>query len=96
MSLKPAKEIIPNLIMVILGVIVMTLCFYHLDQVDRVFRELTGIIRVIVAMAAASISIALPGFVELETKSESSNAPLIKAGGALAVFVIVYLFNPIG
>ncbi|MBX2827986.1 MAG: hypothetical protein KTR22_07475 [Flavobacteriaceae bacterium] len=96
MSLKPAKEIIPNIIMVVLGVFVMTLCFFHLDSVDRVFKELTGIIRVIVALAAACISIALPGFVELETKSESRNAPLIKAGGALAVFVIVYLFNPIG
>ncbi|GAB5400500.1 MAG: hypothetical protein Aureis2KO_20850 [Aureisphaera sp.] len=96
MNLKPAKEIVPNLIMVILGVIVMVLCFFHLDSEGKIFDNLTGLIRVIIALAAASISIALPGFVQLKTSEQSGTAPLISAGGALAVFVIVYLFNPIG
>ncbi|MDC8006228.1 hypothetical protein POV27_19400 [Aureisphaera galaxeae] len=98
MSFKPAKEIIPNLIMVVLGIIVMALSFWHLDSEGKAFDNLTGIIRVIVALSAACISIALPGFIELQSNKEgtNSNAPLINAGGALAVFVLVYLFNPIG
>ncbi len=101
MSLKPAKEIIPHLIMVILGSAVMALCFWYLAQKDQIFKDLTGIVRVVVALSAAAISIALPGFIELQTSgkedaSANKTAPIIKAGGALAVFVVVYLFNPIG
>lgn len=96
--MKPAKEIVPHIIMVILGILVMVGCFKYLKdsttaQNDRIFKDLAGIIRVIVALAASSISIALPGFIELQT--DSKTAPIVKAGGALAVFVLVYLFNPI-
>ena len=95
--MKPAKEIIPHLLMVILGVLALGGCFWYLTKSDRVFTELTGIIRVIVALCAASISIALPGFVSIETEKDTTNStwPMIKAGGALAIFIVVYLFDPI-
>jgi len=95
--MKPAKEIIPHLIMVALGILALVLCFIFLSKNGKEFTELSGIIRVIVALSAAAISIALPGFVSLETERNTSDSlwPKIKAGGALAIFLVVYLFDPI-
>jgi len=95
--MKPAKEIIPHLIIVALGIAALTLCFLFLAKSNREFTDLTGIIRVIVTLSAAAISIALPGFVNLESEKNTSDTlwPKIKAGGALAIFIVVYLFDPI-
>ena len=95
--MKPAKEIIPHLIMVALGILALTLCFIFLAKSNREFTELSGIIRVIVALSAAAISIALPGFVNIESEKNATSGtwPMIKAGGALAIFIVVYLFDPI-
>ncbi|MBV7268468.1 hypothetical protein [Winogradskyella luteola] len=71
--------------------------------------------RVLTALAAASISISIPGMISLNHKpdgnqlmrtnadgSEEPNTmsllekePTISASGAIAVFVLVYLFNPL-
>jgi hypothetical protein len=71
--------------------------------------------RVLTALAAASISISIPGMISLNHKpdgnqlmrtnadgSEEPNSmsllekePTISASGAIAVFVLVYLFNPL-
>lgn len=95
--MKPAKEIIPHLVVVIAGLVAMGACFWYVSKHDQVFTELTGIIRVTVALAASAISISLPGFVSLETEKNTSDSlwPKIKAGGALAIFILVYLFDPI-
>ena len=77
--------------------IVLFLCFRYLKAQGNEFKELKGIIRVVVALAAAGVSISLPGFVDVETQKTSSQTmwPRIKAGGALAIFVLVYLFDPV-
>lgn len=46
------------------------------------------IFRVVVAMAAAGIGGVVPGFIVINI------APYIRAGGAIALFVIIYWFNP--
>lgn len=65
--------------------------------------------RVITALAASAISISIPGMLKVEYNNgaflvKNSNqpsmtlteqAPKIVAGGAIAVFVLVYLFSPI-
>lgn len=71
--------------------------------------------RVLTALAAASISISIPGMISLNHKPDGNqlmrtnaagqsvpNAmsllekePTISASGAIAVFVLVYLFNPL-
>lgn len=73
------------------------------------------VFRVLIALAAASISISIPGMVEINytkdsngmmrtIKDDSGNAkptnlaekePVITASGAIAIFVLVYLFDPI-
>lgn len=99
--MKPAKEIIPDMIVAFLGLFVLVLCFFYLKDkdCDKVFEPLEGFIRVIIALSSAAVSIALPGFINLETIKENNKNdtlwPKIKAGGALAVFVLVYLFDPV-
>ncbi|MDO5977588.1 hypothetical protein [Flavivirga spongiicola] len=71
--------------------------------------------RVLTALAAASISISIPGMISLNSRPDGNpitrlNAqgasepnpmsllekePTISASGAIAVFVLVYLFNPL-
>src|ERR1700685_3870916 len=44
--------------------------------------------RIILALAAAGVAAFIPGFINVSVKGS------VRAGGALAVFVIVYFFNP--
>lgn len=46
------------------------------------------VFRAILALAAAGFAAFIPGFIHVEIK------PAIRAGGALAVFVVVYFFSP--
>jgi hypothetical protein len=46
------------------------------------------VVRVVLALSAAAIATLLTGFINLEIPK------FIKAGGALAVFVIVFFYNP--
>jgi hypothetical protein len=50
------------------------------------------VFRIILALAAAGVAAMIPGFIRL--KLSPSSALAIQAGGAIAVFVIVYFFNP--
>lgn len=46
------------------------------------------IFRVVLAIAAAGIAVLIPGLLSIEIESK------IKVGGAIAVFVLVFWFNP--
>jgi len=47
------------------------------------------VFRIVLALSAAGIAAIIPGFVEIKMKR------IIQAGGAIAVFVIVYFFSPV-
>ena len=47
-----------------------------------------GILLTVLALAAAGIAAIIPGFIEIEHKG------LLRAGGAIAVFCVVYFFKP--
>jgi len=65
--------------------------------------------RVITALAASAVSISIPGMLKVSYNDDGTyiqthnkdfatladKKPSIVAGGAIAVFVLVYLFNPI-
>jgi hypothetical protein len=48
----------------------------------------TLICRVILALVAAGIGAVIPGMIDVNVQ------PVIRAGGAIALFVIVFWFNP--
>ncbi|MGD0207680.1 MAG: hypothetical protein ABSC89_08770 [Verrucomicrobiota bacterium] len=48
--------------------------------------------RIVIALAAAGVAAMIPGFLKLEINATAD--VIIRAGGALAVFVVVYFFNP--
>jgi len=53
------------------------------------------ILRGLFAIALASIASIIPGFLNLETGAKSAAAYFgIYAGGAIAIFVLIWLFNP--
>ena len=51
-----------------------------------------NIFRITLSLAAAGIAAMMPGFINLEITSDLGL--LIRAGGAIAVFVLVYFYNP--
>jgi len=92
--MEKVKPVIPELLTFIIGCIVLGIYACN-DIVDK--DNFVGTHRVIIAIAAAAVSLALPGVLtigkpELERSQANHN---INAAGALAVFVVVYLFNPI-
>jgi len=54
--------------------------------------EAMFIFRVVLALAAGGVGAVLPGLIDLQIGS--AGKVLIQAGGALALTVLVYLFNP--
>jgi len=58
------------------------------NPTDRQFE----VIRIILALAAGGVASMIPGFLNL--KLQTGTKSTIRAGGALAVFVLVYFFSP--
>ncbi|CAB3901332.1 DUF4019 domain-containing protein [Achromobacter mucicolens] len=48
------------------------------------------IFRIVIALAAAGVGAVLPGFLDVNFRN------WLRAGGALAIFVVVYFFSPVG
>ena len=51
-----------------------------------------SVFRIILSLAAAGVAAMIPGFINIELNS--TIGLLLRAGGALAVFAIVFFFNP--
>lgn len=51
-----------------------------------------SVFRIVLALAAAGVAAMIPGFINIEVSA--STQLLIRAGGAIAVFVVVFFFNP--
>ena len=56
-------------------------------------QQQMDLVRPIQAIALAGIAAIIPGFLEIDSKGVNYS---LRAGGALAVFVLVYLVNPAG
>ena len=85
--------------MLIVSLIIFTILFVYLIT-DTPSEEAYWLVRVLAALAAASMSMSLSGTIRVGGKDDAvqtmaEKEPKITAVGALAVFVIVYLFNPI-
>jgi hypothetical protein len=50
------------------------------------------VFRIVLSLAAAGVAAMIPGFINIEVNRSAEL--IIRAGGALAVFVIVFFFNP--
>lgn len=70
----------------ILILVVLGLTFWEAEPTQ--FQQ--DIIRIVLALAAAGFAVTFSGFLQIKM------GKLVKAGGALAVFAIVYFYNPAG
>ena len=70
------------LLLLILGVVLFAV---------RVTAQLFFVIRVLIALAGGAFAAIIPGFLNVTT---DAHGIAIRAGGALAVFVILYFFTP--
>lgn len=74
------------------GIIALGFLFYVAIDVQSPSALLVTVSRVTLALACAGIAAVIPGFLQVELQPAVAN--VIRAGGALAVFVLVYFFSP--
>src|SRR5271169_790396 len=76
---------------VVFGAILLVIAFFVPSPTEfQVF-----VFRVVLALVAAAIAALVPGFLNVQNRIQSPvYRSTIRAGGAVAVFVIVYLWNP--
>ncbi|HJS84244.1 MAG TPA: hypothetical protein VJ779_02160 [Acetobacteraceae bacterium] len=67
---------------------VLWLAFRGGDLGDRQFE----ILRIVLALAGGGVGAVIPGFLDLNVKAGAALA--LRAGGALAVFVVLYFWSP--
>ena len=110
------KRLVSPVTMFIFGVVAFIAIMIVTHKKDLGFEDTYfWFCRVLIALAAASISISIPGMISLNRQPDGNqltrtNAdgsqepdsmsllekePTISASGAIAIFVLVYLFNPL-
>jgi hypothetical protein len=67
---------------------VLWLAFRGSELTEQQFE----ILRIVLALAGGGVGAVIPGFLDLNLKSGSKLA--LRAGGALAVFVVLYFWSP--
>jgi hypothetical protein len=77
--------VIVGLFFIILSIIIAIFIPHPTDHQIFIFR-------VVLALAAAAFGVAIPGFINI--KFPLWGKGIIKAGGAIALFIIVYMINP--
>jgi hypothetical protein len=68
--------------------VVLWLAFRGQDLSDQQFE----ILRTVLALAGGGIAAVIPGFLDVDLKTTTKLA--LRAGGALAVFVVLYFWSP--
>jgi hypothetical protein len=77
-----------NIVVLILGVVLVGVVLRLSFSISQPNGFQCFILRVVLSLASAAIAAGIPGFINVEI------VPGIRAGGALAVFLLVYAFNP--
>ena len=82
----------------IVSLIIFTVLFVYLIM-NSPSKEAYWFVRVLTALAVSAMSMSLSGSINIgvvkKIETLAQKEPKITAVGALAVFMIVYLFNPI-
>ncbi|KGL63268.1 hypothetical protein [Polaribacter sp. Hel1_85] len=96
------EKIIPPIILFLIAFIMMFFIgniIFNLTADDNELETKIWFLRVIVSLCASAISVIIPGAVNIGKqgtfKTLAEEKPAITASGAIAVFVLVYLFNPL-
>jgi len=76
------------------GIIALSVLFFVALFSSNHNALLITISRVTLSLACAGIAAVIPGFIDIDLKPSVNTA--IRAGGAIAVFVLVFFFNPPG
>lgn len=71
---------------VLIGVLLLIACLLPNPTAFQFF-----IFRIVIALSASAFGCVLPGFLHIESKAK---AFALRAGGTLALFVLIYMVNP--
>ncbi|MFZ2898076.1 MAG: carboxypeptidase-like regulatory domain-containing protein [Saprospiraceae bacterium] len=79
-----------NLVLLVIGIFIIALLITFSIKYPDWAHENAVLSRTLLALAAAGVAALLPGFLHINVRE------YLKAGGALAMFALVYLINPAG
>lgn len=79
-----------EIIVLTIGIISMITVFITILKYPNPTKPQLQVFRVLLALSAACIASVIPGYVNLETKTHL----VMSAGGAIAIFILVYVVNP--
>jgi hypothetical protein len=74
------------------GVIFVTALLAFIVTVPNPTIEQFEVVRIVLALAAAGVAAMIPGFLNLQLGAGADLT--LRAGGALAVFAVVYFYSP--
>lgn len=74
------------------GVIFVSVILFLVFSSEDLNQNKMWVVRVVMSLAAAGVAAVLPGFIDLEGKLPWINITFVRAGGALAVFCLVFIY----
>lgn len=77
------------------GVIFVSVILFIVFSGGEISNNKMWVIRVVMSLAAAGVAAVLPGFMDIEGRLPWLNLTLVRAGGAMAVFLIVFIYPSI-
>ena len=83
---------IDKILAFVFGVVFLLTVLYIVIASEPLTEQQFFIVRLAAALAAGGIAAVIPGFINV--KISKSKAIAIRAGGAIAVFVVVWMLNP--
>jgi hypothetical protein len=74
------------------GCVALAAVLWLAFRAETLSQEQFEILRIVLALAGGGVGAVIPGFLDVNLKPNAKLA--VRAGGALAVFVILYFFSP--
>jgi hypothetical protein len=87
-----SERVLSIMLAFIFGVVFVAALLIFVIIIPNPTDQQFEVIRIVLALAAGGIAAVIPGFLDLRLGVGSKLA--IRAGGALAVFVVVYFYSP--
>jgi hypothetical protein len=76
----------------VFGCVALAAVLWLAFTAEALSEQQVEILRIVLALAGGGVGAVIPGFLDLSMKASSKLA--VRAGGALAVFVVLYFWSP--
>ncbi len=76
----------------VFGIVALAVVLWLAFRAETLSEQQFEILRIVLALAGGGVGAVIPGFLDVSVKASTELA--LRAGGALAVFVVLYFWSP--